>query len=380
MNCLNRSIVAMIIAGFAIPALPAAAAPPPQFGVGDIVKRAKQGYDILHVSDEDEQKIGAAVSERVRIRYGVVQDPALHRYVTLVGTVLAQASSRPSLRYQFIVLDTDGVNAFAAPGGYIHITRGALGLVKSEAELAGVLGHELIHVTEKHTMKAIQKGKLVQAGANETSLANQEFFSRFVDKATELVLAGFGREDEREVDKAGVRLANRVGYDPAGLPAFLTRLSERNTNAAEKQGLFASHPEMQGRLDDIRKQIASEKLASTATLEGRYRKVITFETKPLAEIAGVEAGAAGLAGAGTKKDDTGKADDKKKTEKKKGFGLGNLLKPADSEKKSAEVTGSAASRGVDRERGAPGGPVKTMVSVSVTAADIAAFKKEGNLK
>ncbi len=78
------------------------------------------------------------------------------------------ASTRPALPWTFIVLDTDGVNAFAAPGGYVHITRGALALIQDEAELAGVLGHEIIHVTEKHTIKSMQKSKAVQMGASET--------------------------------------------------------------------------------------------------------------------------------------------------------------------------------------------------------------------
>jgi predicted Zn-dependent protease len=126
--------------------------------IGGIVKRAQQFHD-LQITDEDEQKIGAAVSEKIRERYGVVQDPAIHKYVTLVGSALAQHSERPQIAWKFIVLDTDGVNALAAPGGYVHITRGALSLMHNEAELADVLGHEIIHVTEKHTIRAIQKGK-----------------------------------------------------------------------------------------------------------------------------------------------------------------------------------------------------------------------------
>jgi len=355
-------------------AIPAAA----QLGqIGSALKRAEQLKD-LQVTNEDEQRLGEAVSQKIRDRYGVVQDPAVHRYVSLVGLVLAQAGSRPNLPYQFIVLDTDGVNAFAAPGGYIHITRGALALVASEAELAGVLGHEIIHVTQKHTIKAIQKGKMIQMGANET-LGNTEIFNKLVDKTTELVMAGFGRAEELESDQLGIRLANAVGYAPGGLTGFLTRLTERNKAASGQQGLFASHPEMQERFDRIKKQIASEKLASTATLEDRYRKFIRYEAKPQAGIAGVEAGAAGLTGGTTKKDD--KSDEEKPPEKKKkGFGLGGLLGPGDSEKKSAEVTGSAASRGVDTERNAKGGAVKAAVPVTITAADIAAFKKEGNLK
>ena len=109
--------------------------------LGSVLKRAQQARDI-QMTDEEEQKLGEAVSERIRQRYGVVQDAAIHKYVTLVGIALAQASTRPNLHWRFIVLDTDGVNALAAPGGLVHITRGALSLIKSEAELAGVIGHE----------------------------------------------------------------------------------------------------------------------------------------------------------------------------------------------------------------------------------------------
>lgn len=370
-----RNVVAA--ATLVILAAPPAAA---QLGqLGNIAKKTVQVARDLQITDDDELRLGEAVSQRIRDRYGVVQDPAVHRYVNLVGLVLAQASTRPNVHFQFIVLDTDGVNAFAAPGGYVHITRGALALIANESELASVLGHEIIHVTEKHTLKAIQKGKMIQMGANETLGNNAALFSRLTDKATELVLAGFGRDEELQADQMGIRLANRVGYAPNGLSAFLTRLADRNKSASGKQGLFASHPEMQERLDKINKQVVAEKLASTATLEDRYKKFISYQPKAQTAIAVVEGGAAGLTGGSTKTDDTTKSDEDK-NKKKKGLGLGSLLKPGDSEKKSAEVTGSAASRGVDTERNAKGGPVKTLVQVNITAADLAAFKKEGNLK
>src|SRR5215204_1211584 len=117
----------------------------------------KQKLDELNISDEEERRIGDDVSAKIRARFGVVQDPAVHKYVTLVGVSVARASERPRLAWTFIVLDTDGVNAFAAPGGIVHITRGALGLVKNEAELAGVLAHEVGHVAHKHAVNAIRK-------------------------------------------------------------------------------------------------------------------------------------------------------------------------------------------------------------------------------
>jgi predicted Zn-dependent protease len=313
----------------------------------------------------------------VRARYGVVQDASVHRYVTLVGASLAVSSKRAGLPWKFIVLDTDGVNAFAAPGGFIHITRGALGLLASEAELAGVLAHEIEHVVLKHTITALQKNKGIQIGASET-LGDKAVFNKMVEVTTEAVMAGFGRKEELESDREGLRLADKVGYSPRGLEAFLQRLSDRNKASTEKQGLFASHPEMQERLDLLAKQVTAEKLTSTATLEARYRKFITYQPKAQADIAKVEAGSAGLTGGAGK---TAKTEEKKEEPpKKKGFGLGSLVKPTGSEAKSAEVTGSGASRGVDTERNAKGGSNPAVVVVNVQMADINAFKKEGGLK
>ena len=351
----------------------------PQFG--SLVKRATQVRDI-QMTDAEEQKLGEAVSEKIRTRYGVVQDPAIHRYVSLVGTVLAQASSRPTLNWRFIVLDTDGVNALAAPGGFIHITRGALSLMKNEAELAGVLGHEIVHVTERHTIMAIQKGKMVQIGADET-IGSSAIFSQLVDKSYQVVYAGFGRGEELESDRKGAALANAVGYDPARLGAFLSTISERNKDSTEKQGFFDSHPAMKERLDKLGATIKAEKLSATATVDARFASHVKFEPVPITEIATVEAGSAGLTGGGSSKSSDAASKDgatEEQPKKKKGFGLGKLIAPSSGgEKASAETTGSSAARGVDKEREAKGGPKASPVAVSVTAADVSAFKKEGNL-
>jgi predicted Zn-dependent protease len=339
--------------------------------VGQVLKRAEQLRD-LQITESEEIKLGVGVSDRVRTRYGVVQDAAVHRYVTLVGTLLVQKSSRPTLPFTFIVLDTDGVNAFAAPGGFIHITRGALGLMSSEAELAGVLAHEIAHVTEKHTIKAIRTGKMIQMGADETITGNPALFGKLVDVTSDLVLAGYGRGEEMESDRVGPAMANAAGYAPAGLEDFLKRLLERNKAATAKQGLFASHPEMKERIEALDSEIKARKYTSTATLADRYKATISYTAKPVTEIATVEAGSSGLAG--------GTTQPAEEPKKKKGFGLSSLIKPGGSEKKSAEVVGSGASRGVDTERNAKGGAVKTLVVVRLTPADLDAFRKEGNLR
>ena len=346
--------------------------------IGGALKRAEQ-FRELQITDAEEQELGAAVSERVRQRYGVVQDANLHRYVTLVGVAVAQATDRPNVPWQFIVLDTDAVNAFAAPGGYVHITRGALALIQNEAELAGVLGHEIIHVTEKHTIRAMQKNKSIQMGADEKLSGNAALLNRLVENVyLEIVEKGFGRGEELESDEKGVAAANRIGYAPQGLGQFLTRLQERNKSSKEKRGLFASHPQMKERLSQLAKQITADKLTAKATLAERYGKNISFKPVALTEIAVVEAGSAGLTGEGDKTAAT-KDEPKKEEPKKRGFGIGRLLPTGGGEQKTTQVAASGGTRGVDPERDARGGSNPRPVAVKVSAADVAAFKKEGGL-
>lgn len=345
---------------------------------GSIAKRAQQ-FKEVQITEAEEQQLGAAVSEKIRARYGVVQDPAVHRYVALVGGVLAQASSRPNLPWTFIVLDTDGVNAFAAPGGFVHITRGALSLIENEAELAGVLAHEIIHVTEKHTIGALQKNKTIEMGADETLSGNAALLNKLTERVyLDLVEKGFGRAEENESDEKGIVIANTIGYAPSGLTAFLTRLQDRNKDATEKRGLFASHPEMKERLDRLAKQIQTSKLTASATLADRYRTTITYKPVSQAEIAMVADGAAGLTGENAKP--APKAEEKKEEPKKRGFGLGRLMQPGGNEQKSAQAAASGGARGVDPERAAKGGSNPKPVPVKIVAADLAAFKKDGGLR
>jgi predicted Zn-dependent protease len=358
---MNRLLIALICAsGLATPSAAAAE----QLGkLGGALKRAQQFKDV-EMTDAEEAQLGAEVSTRIRARYGVVQNQAVHRYVTLVGTALAQASSQPALAWQFIVLDTDAVNAFASPGGFVHITKGALANLKNESELAGVLAHEIVHITDKHTIRAIQKGKLVQMGADESVAGNNALMGKLADKAYEVIEQGFGRGEELESDEKGVVLANTVGYAPQGMNGFLAMLVERNKDAPPaKNGLFASHPETKERMDKMTRQIASAKLTSTATVTERYTSTITFKPVAAAEIATIEAGSAGAAGGTAKPAE----------EPKKKGGLMGALRPGGGERRAAQTTGSGAARGAGSEdRLAKGG--------SNPAPDLAAFKKAGGLK
>ena len=310
----------------------------------------------LVITEQEEKDMGEQISARLREKYGVVQSAPVHKYVSLVGRVMAGSSTRPTLAWTFIVLDTDGVNAFAAPGGYIHITRGALALIQDEAELAGVLGHEIIHVTEKHTINAIKKAKV--QGAAAEAVTRSEVLEYLIDRAYENLLENrYDRGDETGSDQAGIRIANGAGYAPSGLGAFLTRLSERNKDLKEPSGVFASHPETRARVDRLTKQIASGKLAATATVAARYKAAISY--KPVAVTAVVA----------TKTTDTKPAEPKSK------FGLGGLSSKLGVERTNTGAVASAGSRGVNPDRDAKGGSNARGVTVTLTPAEIAAFRK-----
>jgi predicted Zn-dependent protease len=349
-------------------------------------KDAKDKFDAINMSDADERKIGDQVSTKLRERFGVYQDKKVTTYVSLVGTVLAQASTRPTLNWQFVVLDTDGVNAYAAPGGLIHITRGLLGLIKSEAELADVLGHEITHVTAKHTVRSIQKANVVQLGAEQTkggALAGEAVSKLAQAVYDDLFQNKFDRNDEMEADRVGVTLANKVGYSPNGLSDVLKRLDARNSAAQQSNGLFASHPDTQARLEGLQKTISQQKLTATATLAARYTTNITWDAKPVADIPTVDAGAKGLAGGSSstaKPDDKAKADDKEKkdeaeSQKKKGGFLSKMNLSGGSQAKSSQTVASAGGRAVGNDNNGKGGSNPNIVGATITPAELEAFKK-----
>jgi len=356
-----------------------------QFGrVTDTLNKAQKVKKLadLKVTDAEERQIGQQVSDKLVETFGVYQDPAVTKYVALVGTVLAQASSRPGLDWQFVVLDTDGVNAFAAPGGFVHITRGLLGLIKNEAELAGVLGHELTHITGKHTVNAIQKNEGFQLATDEIGAAGgmtQALVTRIAQAAYSDILDNkFSRNDENDADEKGVQLANKIGYAPTGLTSVLTKLVERNKDAKEPNGLFASHPAIKDRITNIEKVIRERKLTATATVQPRYAKHITFDAKAASEIATVPEGSRGLTGGESKPaEKDAKEEAKKEEEKKKSSGglLSRLRPGGGSQAQQSQTVASAGARGVNPDRDAVGGPNKNRVPVKLGPAEIAEFQK-----
>jgi beta-barrel assembly-enhancing protease len=223
---------------------------------------------LLPIGYEEEQSIGKAIALQVIARSGgTLAQPELVRYVNLVGQAVALTSDRPDIAYHFAVLKDDSINAFAAPAGYVFITNGLLKQIRNEAELAGVLGHEIAHVSQKHILEVIQRSKQL-AGVSQAGLAaankNPQAFKNIIDTAVKKLLdEGLDQEKEIEADALGDVFAARVGYDPTAYLDLLTRL---RTLKGDDAAFFKTHPNFSARIDAVQNKIQSEGLKPNGVL------------------------------------------------------------------------------------------------------------------
>lgn len=233
------------------------------------------GHDFVLMSESDEIHLGQTYHQQIIEEMPVYNDPKLAAYVNEVGQRVAHASHRPELDYHFTVLDSQMVNAFALPGGYIYITRGILAYLNSEAELAAVLGHEVGHVTARHAVR--QQSAATASGIAGAVLgaatgvpASQDLFNVF-GKA---MLSGYGREHELESDRLGAQYLARTGYDPQAMLEVIGVLKDQELFERERareegreprsyHGVFASHPENDQRLQEVVKEAGQLKTTGT---------------------------------------------------------------------------------------------------------------------
>ena len=360
-----------------------------QFGLNKIKKAVDKGLEVAQAVDEltftlsEEVELGRAISQRIRAKYGVSQQVEPTRYVALVGLTLARKSERSELPWRWIILDSSSVNAFATPGGFIHITRGALASIRSEAELAGVLAHEIGHVTAKHTLEALKKGRGMELAQEGSSLtAGSPLFEALTDEATDAILAGFGRKEELESDQIGIGLASAAGYSPRGLIEFLETLAAISTGSSA--GLFRSHPETEERIKKIDKAIRRDQLDGSVTLMARYESSIPYRESTESTGGPAVEGARGAAAADNPPaiEDSTEAEQDDADEGNR-FSLAKLKNPfaMGSEEESTEVSGAGAGRAVGEEDDSEESGAKNPnpVEVSITPDDVTRFIREGGL-
>ncbi len=246
-------------------------------------------FQILLISAQDfsyDKKVGAEGAKQVEAMMGIYPDSALRAYVAEVGSRLVTVLDNPPVDFRFHLIDSPEPNAFALPGGYIYITRGLLVLVNDESELADVMGHEMIHVTKRHSVKQQNKGILPAIlqipgaiiGIASPGLGN--LINTPINFGSQMYLSSYSRGQEKEADRYGVKLASKAGYDPNKLAVILHSLSEeveRMTGEAEKKSYLASHPYTPKREAYLEKEIETlewtPKKAIAPTKEDVYKKL-----------------------------------------------------------------------------------------------------------
>lgn len=221
--------------------------------VGGLLKSAT---DLGGMSEEDEIDLGRNMAAKLMGAAPLLPDEKVQRYVNQVGTWIAAHSERKNLKWHFGVLDTPSVNAFAVPGGYVFVTKGLLLRLRSEAELAGVLAHEIVHVLDHHHLKAVQKSGGLGLVTGLASLAADQHrhgdaINKALDATSEIYKRGLDKDDEYAADVKGAVLAARAGYDPYALLGVLKTLEAIDPQDSDLALMFKTHPSPTARLDRL---------------------------------------------------------------------------------------------------------------------------------
>jgi predicted Zn-dependent protease len=226
---------------------------------------------------EEELAVGKTVAAQVLGAAKLHPDQKIQNYVNLIGRHIASQSERADLPWTFAVIDTSSVNAFAAPGGYILITKGLFDLLQTEDELAAVLGHEVSHVIKKHHFNIVKKQKIVEFGSKAVSNGNDnELAKKLSGMVGEMMARGLDKSAEYEADRDGVVLSTRAGYDSSALMSVFDKLELQNkTDASGMKLLFATHPSPNDRRVELVKVITPEieAAANPSSAKDRILKV-----------------------------------------------------------------------------------------------------------
>ncbi|MEE9316125.1 MAG: M48 family metallopeptidase [bacterium] len=231
--------------------------------------------EIKLVSTKQEVALGKATAQQVVNEFGVYDDPELDKYINEVGQKLANVCERKKITYYFTVLDTPMVNAFAAPGGFIFVTRGILREMDDEAQLAGVVAHEIGHVVWRHGAKRLEKAfgysAIILLGEilTKKDLSQLRQYTSFLFS---LMLQGYSRKNEFEADNAGVRYSLAAGYDPKGISDFFEKLKAMEKRPPTKfETLFRSHPPTGDRIERIQLYLEQVEFEETGLVRNQEK-------------------------------------------------------------------------------------------------------------
>jgi predicted Zn-dependent protease len=230
--------------------------------------------ELMLVSESQEAALGRQAAAEIPGSYGLYEDRALQEYVRGLGRRIARISERPSLEWTFEVVDDAAVNAFAIPGGHVYVTRGLLAQLESEAELAMVMGHEVGHVTARHTASQLSRQQLATLGLGLGMIAapSLQRFGGIGQGALGLLFLKFGRDDEREADDLGLRYSGRLGYDAAQAAQAMHMLDQVAQQHPEGRmpGWLSTHPDPGDRYQALLRKIREQNLTAGAVDRDGY--------------------------------------------------------------------------------------------------------------
>jgi predicted Zn-dependent protease len=213
--------------------------------------------ELMLLSEADEIKLGQETDLQVVREYGLYEDPQLTAYLNGICQRLGKLSHRPHLTYHFKIVDVSVANAFAVPGGYVYFTRGILASLNNEAELAGVMGHEIGHITARHSAHQYSRAQLAQIGLGVGSLfMDSSALTGLAQLGVGMLFLRFSRDNERQADDLGVEYSSKAGYDASEMANFFETL-ERMNAGSDRSGLpgwFSTHPNPTDRVQAVRER------------------------------------------------------------------------------------------------------------------------------
>ncbi|WP_239693435.1 M48 family metalloprotease [Rufibacter roseus] len=232
--------------------------------------------EVALMSEEQEIAMGQESDPQIVAQFGLYQNPTLQRFIQEKGQAMAAVSHRPNLKYEFKIVDSPVLNAFAVPGGYVYFTRGIMAHFNSEAQFAGVLGHEIGHITARHTIQQQSKAILTQGVLLGGMIAFPELGGQFGEAAMQgasLLFLKFGRDAERQSDELGVEYSTKIGYDAAHMADFFQTLQRQSSQsgAEEIPSFLSTHPSPADRYSTVQQLAAQwrQKVPGTQLEEGR---------------------------------------------------------------------------------------------------------------